>query len=502
MLFIIITTIPVLFLLSHYLWKAYQFRSLPSPGFFQYLPGGLIFPMLYDPGNSSLVLTNLHKTYGNLFHLWLGPNHSVYTAVPEDIAQALSQTDIFIRPRAAIDLFKSIVPDGISTKTGEPYRVVRRKFQRHFTPSLVQGFHSKISLAISEHCQKLTNLSIDTSTGTPTPVTVDMSKELATVTLRIMTNAAFGFSLTEDERATFSKLVYILFDELLAEFVQHPIRQILTPFGTRNNYFRIKKQIELICSRCIQERLSRTTANEDDSPADILDIILSITDRDLEKSLSYAIEFMIAGFHSTSVTIAWAFYELCCNPAATAKLREEITTVRGNRPLDQPITVEEVEKLSYVRKIWKETNRLHAAAAFFVKTLVEDVKLKGSGLSIPKGTQVMFSTMVQHRHAQFWTQPLQFMPERWDVNNDRDQARPGTYFPFSLGPRSCVGRSLAEYEGLLFLVEYFRKFDFELACQPDEVVSRTAFTESGRSSSKNNGVFDMGIPMKVTARVQ
>ena len=457
--------------------------------------------MLYDPGNSSQVLTNLHKTYGNLFHLWLGPNHSVYTAVPEDIVQALSQSDIFTRPLAAIDLFNSIVPNGISTKTGEPYRVVRRKFQRHFTPSLVQGFHSKIILAISEHCQKLTNLSIDASTGTPTPVAVDMSKELATVTLHIMANVAFGFSFTEDERATFSKLVYILFDELLAELLLHPFRQILTPLGTRNNYFRIKKQIELMCRRCIQERLSRTTTNENDDPVDILDI-LSITDRDLEKSLSYVIEFMIAGFHSISVTIVWAFYELCCNPAIATKLREEITRILGNRPLDQPITVEEAERLSYVRKIWKETNRVHPAGALFVRTAMENVHLKGSGLSIPKGTQVIFCPMVQHRHAQFWTQPLQFKPERWDVNNDKDQARPGTYFPFSLGPRSCVGRSLAEYEGLLFLVEYFRRFDFELACKPHEIVSRTAFTESGRTSSKNNEVFDMGIPMKVTVRAQ
>lgn len=301
-------------------------------------------------------------------------------------------------------------------------------------------------------------------------------------------------------RATFSKLVHILFDELLAEFMLHPFRQVLTPFGVRNNYFRIKKQVKLICNRCIEERLSQTTADQNDRPVDILDIILSITNRDLEQSLSYAIEFMIAGFHSTSVTIVWAFYELCCNPDAAAKLHDEITKVLGNRPLDQPITAEETEKLSYVRNIWKETNRLHSAAAFFVKTAAEDTKLNGSGVIIPKGTQVMFCTMVQHRHPLFWTQPSKFTPERWDAKGDEYQARPGTYFPFSMGPRSCVGRALAEYEGWLFLVEYFRRFNFQLACKPHEVVSRIAFTESGRFSSKNDGIFDMGIPMKVTLR--
>lgn len=61
-------------------------------------------------------------------------------------------------------------------------------------------------------------------------------------------------------------------------------------------------------------------------------------------------------------------------------------------------------------------------------------------LLIRKGQRVILSIFSSHRNpAVFGQDAGEFRPERWD---DLKKDTPG-YFPFSLGPRACVGRQLS-----------------------------------------------------------
>lgn len=141
-------------------------------------------------------------------------------------------------------------------------------------------------------------------------------------------------------------------------------------------------------------------------------------------------------------------------------------------------------------------------APFTLRKALKDVKLRGSGVQVPKGTQVLVFFQSAHvgRH---WDDPEQFIPERWgnaEICGEGDKVPGGAYLPFSAGVRNCAGQFFAEYEGLLILAELFRRFDISLACEPTEVVKATGFVQGGRYSSKKNGHFDMGIPLRIKIR--
>lgn len=50
------------------------------------------------------------------------------------------------------------------------------------------------------------------------------------------------------------------------------------------------------------------------------------------------------------------------------------------------------------------------------------------------------------RHPDFWSQPLEFLPERWLPGSDMGPRHPDAFVPFGTGVRGCIGRAFAMLE--------------------------------------------------------
>jgi cytochrome P450 len=98
----------------------------------------------------------------------------------------------------------------------------------------------------------------------------------------------------------------------------------------------------------------------------------------------------------------------------------------------------------------------------------EDVQL--GEYSIPAGANLIWSPYVMHR--KYFPNPEAFEPRRF---LDGAQPAPGTYLPFGEGPRMCIGKSLADMEGVTITALFAKAFEVRPA-EPGELTVRPMIT--------------------------
>ncbi|HEX8465420.1 MAG TPA: cytochrome P450, partial [Abditibacterium sp.] len=116
-------------------------------------------------------------------------------------------------------------------------------------------------------------------------------------------------------------------------------------------------------------------------------------------------------------------------------------------------TYEDLDQLVFTRQVVSESLRLYPPAWVLGRTALDDYEIEHQNqkFTIPRGSLVLMSQWVMHRDARYWPAPDAFDPSRWDDEN-LDESRPKfAYFPFSAGPRNCIGEGFAWMEAILLL---------------------------------------------------
>jgi cholesterol 24(S)-hydroxylase len=169
------------------------------------------------------------------------------------------------------------------------------------------------------------------------------------------------------------------------------------------------------------------------------------------------VTFFSSGHETTSSTLSFCVLELAHSPDAVTRIRREIKEVLGT---GYDVTFEDLPRLKYMDCCLKETLRLYPPAPGIIRITPEDVTL--DGYEIPKGTTTSASPFVMGRHPAFWNNPGDFIPERWESLGDENPVTACIYFPFSLGPRNCIGQQFAMMESKVVLAKFLKVFTFEL----------------------------------------
>jgi len=174
---------------------------------------------------------------------------------------------------------------------------------------------------------------------------------------------------------------------------------------------------------------------------------------------------LIAGSDSTANSSCAITYHLAQNPIAQSRLQAELDEALGND--DDPIASQEiVKRLPYLEAVINEALRVHSTSSMGLPRLVTEGGLHVSGRFFPEGTVLSVPSYTIHRDPEIWGKDVEaFRPERWF---EQDQAGiQKTFNPFSCGPRSCVGKNLANMELLIFVATIFRRYTFTLE-SPEE----------------------------------
>ena len=172
-----------------------------------------------------------------------------------------------------------------------------------------------------------------------------------------------------------------------------------------------------------------------------------------------ALTQLIAGSDTTSNTSCAILFWICSTPGVLQKLQKELDKAIPTG-IDVP-SYDMVKDLKYMNNCIQETLRIHSTSSMGLPRVVPP----GPGIDIlghhfPPYTVLSVPSYTIHHSNEIWGQDAdKFNPDRWDNLTERQKT---AFIPFSYGPRSCVGRNVAEMELALIVSTTFRSYDFEL----------------------------------------
>jgi cytochrome P450 len=141
---------------------------------------------------------------------------------------------------------------------------------------------------------------------------------------------------------------------------------------------------------------------------------------------------IVAGFETSANTLNWVWYLIARHPEVEAQLIDE---ARRFVPGVSSISVESLAAMEFTQQALEETLRLYPPVWLFTRRATVADEL--DSFDVPSGADIYLSPYILHRTAHYWPDPDRFDPARFAPSNKPKKDRP--YFPFSLGPRRCLG---------------------------------------------------------------
>ncbi|XP_019557478.3 probable cytochrome P450 9f2 [Aedes albopictus] len=186
--------------------------------------------------------------------------------------------------------------------------------------------------------------------------------------------------------------------------------------------------------------------------------------------------FFIAGSETVSTCLTFLAYELLINPDVQEKLYQEIMEVERSLG-GKSVGYDQLQSMKYMDMVVSENLRLWPPAPFSDRYCAKDYRYddgQGTRVTIEKGQIVWFPTTALQHDPEYFPNPYKFDPERFSEQN-RDKIRSGTYLPFGIGPRACIGSRLALLEVKVvayYLVKNFRLVRSERSMVPLKLKSK------------------------------
>ncbi|XP_075168302.1 cytochrome P450 6a9-like [Haematobia irritans] len=201
-----------------------------------------------------------------------------------------------------------------------------------------------------------------------------------------------------------------------------------------------------------------------------------------------AFVFLVAGFETSSTTLAFILYELAKNEEIQEKARAEVLEVLERH--NHKFTYECMKEMVYMEQILNETLRLHTIIPFVHRQALEDFVVPDHPkYVIKKGMYAVLPCGPIHHDERYYPQPYVFDPENFSPEKvaERDSV---LHLPFGDGPRNCIGLRFGKMQVIVGLALLLKNFKFSIC---DETPIPMKYSIQGIITSP-----ETGIPLKVT----
>ena len=169
-------------------------------------------------------------------------------------------------------------------------------------------------------------------------------------------------------------------------------------------------------------------------------------------------------------------YELAMNSEVQSELVNEVDKVLAL--LDgKPVTYEVLQRMKFLDQVMSESLRFHPPQKFLNRECNKNCKLNlgnGKFVELKKGENILIPVQSIHFDEKFFKNAMNFDPHRFDADK-KDSIISGSYLPFGIGPRSCIGSRFALMIAKLVIFTILSKFTIKVC---DETPKKLKFVPS------------------------
>lgn len=385
--------------------------------------------------------TRLQQQYGDIVYYPLGPLKIFQFTHPEQIHEVLvKKNDAFTKAHRFRDVLKRWNGNGLVLNEGKPWTRQRRLVQPAFQPKRVASYGE----LFVRNTQKL----FEPHRGQQ----FDIAGVLHRLTFLNVAEALFGEDVTNvaDE---FIAVVAVLQEAAIADLTAAWVSPMWWPTPSRA---RLRKAVRWL-NQFVRGIIQKRRASGEDR-GDLLSMLLLAVDEDGgtgqmtdEQVRDEAVGLLGGGNETTATALTWTVYLLATNEAVQEAVHAEIDRVTaGAMP-----SAEHVPLLGLTTAAMKEAMRIYPPAYILTRQVAEEVEI--GGCLLPRGAQVHLPLILVQRDERWFDRAMEFVPQRFFDDGEKQFAR-GAYIPFGAGPRACIGRGFALFEGALVLATILQHF--------------------------------------------
>nr|XP_055045110.1 cytochrome P450 2B4-like isoform X2 [Misgurnus anguillicaudatus] len=428
-------------------------RNPPGPTPFPFV--GTIPYVIKDPMGS----IRSHSQYGEMTTVYLGSKPIIVLNTLQISKEALIQEASIFSGRPYIPLMEWFSKGlGILMTNGHLWKQQRR-FALHTLRNFGLGKKSVEERVLDEARYLVTEMLKAEGTA------FDPQHALQNAVSNIICSIMFGDRFEYDNKR-FAHLLKILNENIMLS--GSAVGQIVTllPFlmhfpGPHQKIFQNTTELQDFIREEVKEH--RQTLDPE-NPRDFIDAYML----EIEKQKSHedstfheenmvmsAADLFLAGTDTTATTIRWGLIFLMENPDVQEQCHKEIVQVLG---YDRLPSMDHRDKLPYTYATVHEIQRCANIVPLGVfHETTQPTKLRG--YYIPMGTMIMTNLTAIFTDKEHWKCPDTFSPENF-LDENKHFHKPEAFIAFSMGPRVCLGETLARTELFLYFVSLLQRIHF------------------------------------------
>ncbi|MFC8388505.1 MULTISPECIES: cytochrome P450 [unclassified Streptomyces] len=383
------------------------------------------------------------RDHGDVVRLKLGPK-TVYAVTTPALTGAVALSPDYIIAGPLWESLEDLLgKEGVATSNGPLHRRQRRTIQPAFRLDAIPAYGP----VMAEEAYALVER---WSRGETLDVTTESFRAAVRVAARCLMRGSYMDARAERICADLTTLFGGMYQRMVVPL--GPLYKV--PLPANREFNRALADLHVLVDEIVADRRAGGQ-----KPNDLLTALLEAEDENGEpigeqEIHDQVLAIITAGSETVGSTIMSLLLVLTEHPELGDKIRDEVKSVVG----DRPVAFEDVRKLTYTANVVTETLRLYPAVWILTRRAVTDTEL--GGYRIPEGADLIYSPYAIQRDRRSYGRHEEFDPDRWLPERAGDVPK-YAMSPFSVGNRKCPSDhfSMAELTLITAVVASAYRFD-------------------------------------------